>query len=1435
MADPLQRFSPPVRRWFTEAFAAPTPPQTQGWPPIAAGEHTLICAPTGSGKTLAAFLWCLDELIREGAPAPVGIHTLYISPLRALGYDIERNLRQPLRGICEAAREEGVEAPALRVAVRTGDTTPAQRAAMLRRPPHLLITTPESLFILLTSPRAAPLLATVRYVVVDEIHALLGNKRGVSLALSLERLVALAGGRDPVRIGLSATVRPLEQAARFLGGYRPGRRGALEPRPVTVVDAGRRKDLDLQVVAPVPDLGQLPGDSVWPEAHTLLLEWIRQHRSTLVFVRMRAQAERLARALNERADQELARAHHGSLSRPTRLELEEQLKAGRVPALVSTGTLELGIDVGAIDLVVQAGSPGAVATGLQRVGRAGHLLSERSRGRLLALYREDLVECAVVGQRMLRGAIEATAMPRNALDVLAQHVLSAVAMAPATGGDLLALYRRAAPYRELGREPFDTVLELLAGRYPAAVARGLTAKLVWERSTDRLSPRPGAARLVTTTGGTIPDRGYFPLQLADGTRLGELEEEFVFERREGDVIAFGAGSWRITRIDRQRVVVAPAPGARAVIPFWKGGLFGRDPELSEAIGAFRRELFERVEQPTEAERWLLEGYPLDRWAADNLVQYFAEQRRRGKPVGTDRQVVVELFADDLGDHNLLVHSTFGNRLNAPWAMALRNRLREQLGLDPQVISDDNGILLRLPAGEAPPPLDLLSTVDADRVEELVTDELAGSAAYGTLFRENAARFLVLGTYGTTRRTPLWLQRLRAKDLQEATAQLPDFPVRLETFRECLQQLMDLPRLVQLLEEIARGEVRVVTHQTDRPSPVASGLLNRFIGKYMYEYDEPRAERMVRRLQVDRDLLDQVLGRPDAHELLAIVLRLGLVGEDRLADHCVGDPAPMVADLLADGRLSRYSRDGQAWLCASEDLPLWVRAHGRVRVYPPREVELPESSPAALRVQLLLRVLDNLGPSSVDEVVGRTGFSEKQVRAAVRQLVRRGQLREGAFRAEADGQLVCTPLNLEQIRRRSLVWARRQVEPVEPEVLQRFVLEHHRLDRPATGREALPRALEQLALRPLPADLLERDLLPARLQGYQPGWLDELVASGELVWSGAGARRVWLCPAAARDLLALRVAAPGEEPPDPVDQALVTALTERGASFLVDLTAALSDRTVGEIQRGLWRLVWAGRVTNDRWASLRQGLQSGFEPPAAPPAVNPLTGRPSSFSRRRRPPVLRSAPGGPWAGRWALVPETSSNEVEGREVVALLLARYGIVARELVELEPAISWGSLYPVLCQLELAGELARGLFVRGLGAAQFAPSETVDRLRALRDVDDAPLLLNSWDPALVAGAIGVPLPVPLVRRPSTYAVLQGGGVVLVAEGARLHLDLRASTDAHRAALGQLRALLRRGLRAVRVEQVNDQPVLKSPLRPLLEELGYSRDGKALEIRRFG
>ncbi|MBN1946025.1 MAG: DEAD/DEAH box helicase [Bradymonadales bacterium] len=967
----LQRFEAPVREWFCSRFAELSPPQAEGWPSIADGKNTLILAPTGSGKTLAAFLWSINTLVRDlprGEVEP-GVHTLYISPLVALSYDIEKNLGEPLVGIRKMAQRSGYPLHDIRMAVRTGDTPSSQRAAMLRRPPHILVTTPESFFLILSSPKARDILRPVRTVIIDEIHALCGNKRGVHLAVSLERLVHL-GGKEFVRIGLSATQRPVEEVARFLGGCRAsdGQQDAVPSyRAVHLVDTGLRKSLDIQVASPVPDFAVLPDHSVWPEIYLQLIDLIRSHRSTLIFVQMRAQAERISNDLNELAGEPLARAHHGSISRAMRRDLESRLKAGELRALVATGTLELGIDVGAIDLVVQIQSPGSVTRGLQRVGRAGHLLDAQSQGRLIPTYREDLVELAVVCRRMLDGQVEALRIPRNALDVLAQQVAAAASLETWNADDLLALIRRAYPYNHLSPDLFRSVLDLLAGRDRVPTATRTRTWITWDHATGRIRGLSGSLSGILRHAGTIPDQGQYGLYLVDGeTRLGQLDEEFVFETQVSDIIQFGNSTWLVEEIERDRVLVRPAPGQPGKSPFWKGGLFGRDFELSEAIGAFRRQMAGQLDRP-EVKSWLQRQVPLDDRAAESLIGYFEAQKTSGGAIPTDQCLVVEHFLDELGDHRVAILSTFGSRVNAPLAMAVRRILRARWGLEPQVMYDDNAILLRAPASETPLPLDILAQITSRGVDELVLAELTEIPMFGTLFRHNAGRFLVLSSRGGGR-TPLWLLRLRSADLLEAVRNRPDYPVTLETYRECLQDVLDLPALRQVLERIESGRIQLVVREVDTPSPMAAGAMYRFMTAFMYQYDEPRAERRLRALSLDRELLAQLLSQGSLPDLLepAVIGKLeetwqGRAGSTRARDadelfqllvtvgdlpysvdnpgsveaRCHDDCRPLVNRLISDGRACLVRVRGQDRLVPTESLD-------RLRIaFQPDEMELLE--------------------------------------------------------------------------------------------------------------------------------------------------------------------------------------------------------------------------------------------------------------------------------------------------------------------------------------------------------------------------------------------------------------------------------------------------------------------------------------------------------------
>src|ERR687897_1867293 len=913
VTHPVDRFSPATRAWFTGAFAAATSAQLGAWEAIGRGDHTLVVAPTGSGKTLAAFLWSLDRLAATPPPEDPRrrCRVLYVSPLKALAVDVERNLRSPLAGIRQAAVRLGQPQPDVQVGLRSGDTSAEERRLLARRPPDILITTPESLFLILTSA-ARESLSGVETVIVDEVHAVCSTKRGAHLALTLERLDELLE-RPAQRVGLSATVRPTEEVARFLAGG----------RDVTVVQPPAQKTFDLQVVVPVEDMAQLgepTGEvsgsaagaerrtSIWPAVEERVLDLVEQHRSTIVFANSRRLAERLTARLNELAYERahpaetqdlseydgsppartpaemmaqagsgqgapvvVARAHHGSVSREQRAVVEEELKSGRLPAVVATSSLELGIDMGAVDLVVQVESPPSVASGLQRVGRAGHQVGAVSRGVLFPKFRGDLVQTAVVVERMLAGEIEALGVPANPLDVLAQQVVAMCSLDEWTVDDVLALVRRAAPYATLTRPVLESVLDMLAGRYPSEEFAELRARITWDRLSDTLTGRRGAQRLAVTSGGTIPDRGLYAVFLATGEgpgrRVGELDEEMVYESRVGDLFTLGTSTWRIEDITHDRVLVTPAPGLPGRLPFWKGDSLGRPAELGRAVGAFVREV---VGLPVPAARERVMAAGLDAWATDNLLAYLTEQREATGHVPDDRTIVVERFRDELGDWRVAVHSPFGAQVHAPWALAVSARMRDRFGVDVQAMHGDDGIVLRLPdlelddvagVGERGVGRELLDivTLDPDDVRGLVTEEIGGSALFAARFRECAARALLLPRRRPDRRQPLWQQRQRASQLLQVASQYGSFPVVLETMRECLQDVFDLPGLKELMAQVASRQVRVVEVDTPFPSPFASSLQFVYVAAFMYEGDAPLAERRAQALALDPSLLAELLG------------------------------------------------------------------------------------------------------------------------------------------------------------------------------------------------------------------------------------------------------------------------------------------------------------------------------------------------------------------------------------------------------------------------------------------------------------------------------------------------------------------------------------------------------------------------------------------------
>jgi len=1467
------RFHPATRAWFEASFAAPTRAQTGAWATIAAGRHALVVAPTGSGKTLAAFLWSLDRLVRGGSAGRPGVRVLYVSPLKALAVDVDRNLRAPLHGIRAAADRLGTPVPAITVAVRTGDTRADARRQFARTPADILITTPESLYLLLTSA-ARDALRTVDTVIVDEVHALAGNKRGAHLALSLERLDALLDS-PAQRIGLSATVRPLDEVARFLGGV-SGADG------VDIVDAREAKRLAVSVVVPVDDLGALgdlaepvpsgdttgaaPRASIWPHVEARVLELVRAHRSTIVFANSRRLAERFCARLNEAAGEELARAHHGSVSREQRSEIEDALKTGALRAVVATSSLELGIDMGAVDLVVQIEAPTSVASGMQRIGRASHQVGAISRGIVFPKYRGDLLTAAAVVEQMLAGNIEPLCYPRHPLDVLAQQIVAMVSMDDWTVADLERTVRRAAPFVEVPPAAFAAVLDMLAGRFPSDGFATLRPRLTWDRVTNRLEARAGARLVAVTCGGTIPDRGLFGVFLAGErtTRVGELDEEMVYESRAGEVFMLGSSAWRIETISADRVLVSPAPGVPGKMPFWHGDALGRPIEVGRALGAFVREL---AALPPEQSRARLSAGGCDERAGTNLLRYLEDQRAATGVLPDDRTLVVERFRDAVGDWRLCLHSFFGARVHAPWAQAIAARLRTRLGVDAQVIYSDDGIVVRVPEGEDVPAADVF-LVEPEEVEDLVIGEVGQSALFASRFRECAGRALLLPRRRPGQRTPLWQQRQKAASLLAAVRQHPSFPIVLETYRECLRDLFDLPALIDLLAQMRSRAVRVVEVDTDWASPFAASLQLAYVATFMYEGDAPLAERRAQALTLDRAILAELMGREELRDLLDagavadIELELQHLNADRRARHAddIHDLLRTLGDLSAAeiGARTGDATRAAGWLdeLARARRALAVRVAGEPRyiavedasryrdalgVVLPMGVPLPFLEPVhEPLLDLVARYARTHGPFTIDELATRFGLGPAVAAGALRTLAAAGRALEGEFRPGHAGAEWVDGEVLRRMRRRSLAALRREVEPVAPDALARFAVAWHGTPgtlRPRATPDAIWGVIEQLQGVPLPASALESLILPARLDEYRPALLDELGAAGELTWTGAGALGMndgWIILATAQ-AAALLLPDPLEAPVSPVAARVLAQLAHGGALFFRQIAAAVDGVTDAELLLGLWELVWAGRVTNDTLAPLRELLRRRPLRPASEP------------TRPRKPGALgRSGPPAA-AGRWSLAATRSDDPTRRRHAwCEQALRRHGVVVRGLVQAERVPGgFAAVYPVLQAFEERGRCRRGYFVEGLGGAQFALPGAVDRMRALGDqpsttASDA-VVLAAADPANPYGA-ALPWPERAAGDPAHRAGRKAGAAVtlvdgrlalFVERGGRTLLSYTDDADVLRAAVEALALAVRRGrLGKFELERVDGQPAPASPLAPVLAAAGFRQTYRGLQVR---
>lgn len=1510
----LAEFHAATQAWFAQAFTAPTRAQQLAWPKIANGDSTLLLAPTGSGKTLAAFLASLDRIMFAPSSTEVterakqersNVRVLYISPLKALGVDVDRNLRAPIAGIRAVAERDGVDYYVPSVAVRSGDTPSPERARINREPPEILITTPESLYLMLTS-KARDVLAEVETVIVDEIHVMVAGKRGAHLFVSLERLERLrrqanAEAQPLQRVGLSATQRPLEEIARLLGGGEATSDASIPvvPRPVEIVDASEPKQFALQVEVPVEDMKLLgaadtesgTGDagelvespdasqpsipsgpaagagipSIWPAIHPRLVKLIREHRSTMLFVNSRRLAERLASAINELADEEIALAHHGSIAKDKRAEIEDRLKRGTLPAIVATSSLELGIDMGAVDLVIQIEAPPSIASGMQRIGRAGHQIGATSKGIIFPKYRGDLVACAGATGRMLEGHVEETYYPRNPLDVVAQHIVAMVAMETMTVDELFATLRGAAPLADLPRASFEGVLDLLSGRYPSDEFAELRPRLNWDRVAGTVGKRRNSQRIAVLNAGTIPDRGLYGVFLASdegttGSRVGELDEEMVFETNPGDVFLLGASSWRVVDITRDRVIVVPAPGEPGRMPFWRGEGPGRPLEFGRAIGRLSRELT-RVDEADAIER-LQSDHALDRRAAVNLVRYLAEQSTATGEVPSDRTVVVESFLDEVGDWRVVVMSPFGARVHAPWAMAVAARLRAEAIGEVDFMWADDGIVFRLPESDRPPPVDWFVPRSED-IEDEVARQVGGTALFAARFRENAARSLLLPRRRPDRRTPLWQQRRRSADLLKVAARYPAFPLLLETYREVLRDVFDLPGTVSILSQIERNEIAVRGVDTPQASPFAASLLFSYTGNFVYEGDVPLAERRAQALTLDHAQLRELLGSADLRELFDVEVLAELERElQQLVQPPVKHPDDLHDLLLRHGPLTLASIAERTISVAVGSLDSWLkelmasRRVVQVRLASGDQYAAAEdvgrlrdalgvNPPPGLPEAFLEPVIDPLGdlvsrharthgPFTASDIADRFSLGEAPVIAALDKLVERSRVVEGEFLPGGRGREWCDADVLRTLKRRSLARLRKQVEAVPAASLARFLPLWHGIDEPRRGLDGLLDAIEQLQGAPLPASTLESEILPARIQEYTQGDLDELCLAGEVIWRGVDSLgttdgRIALYLADQYPLLAPAAADLKEPDAEPLVASIRQMLDERGALFFDEIARSLGAFPQ-DVLAALWQLVWAGHVTNDTLAPLRSlGRGRAGECRRA--------GRRGRTFRSRR---LARLPGS--EGRWSLLRQPGESWPSATErTIALasqLVARHGVLTKNAVskELAPG-GFAALYPVLKQMEEAGKVRRGYFVEGLGGAQFAAPGADDMLRRPpstmdNDVIQTACVMAATDPA---SAFGAALPWPPrgdeTGRPSRSSgarviVFDGMLVGFISSGGNHLTTFFPPDEPARATATQAlaEALVQSSIGGppVLISKVDDQPVGASEVAATLRAAGF-------------
>ena len=1506
-------FSAPVAQWFRECHGIATEPQTEAWPLIKNGENVLIHSPTGSGKTLAAFLSALDALYSDVAPSnQKGIRTLYISPLKALGYDVERNLEEPMRGIEAVAQSLGIEIPEVRADVRTGDTPSAARARMVRNPPHILITTPESLYLILTSPRARSILSTVETVIVDEIHTLCANKRGVHLSITLERLEQIAPGFQ--RIGLSATQRPLTEVARLLGGQTVSSTGGdngklrVEPRPVSIVDCPGSKKIEISVHGMAEVDGNDPG-SIWPKLIPRVLDDIEGHDTTLVFSNSRRQAENAADRLNavwsaremdERDGDAVGRgeigtgtedgpfmAHHGSLSDTLRRDIEEKLKAGELPALVGTSSLELGIDIGSIDLVVQLQSPKTVTQGLQRVGRAGHSVGETSYGKIYGTHPEDLIEAAVVAKGMQERRVEAVEVPRNSLDVLAQQIVAAVAVQDWPMQELYRVVKGAYPYAELMYSNFEGVVRLVSGHYPRELFSTLRARIHWDQTRDVLQQLPGTRMMAISNGGAIVDRGMFPVVLPDRkTRIGELDEEFVFESGVGDAFLLGSQVWRVAKIDDDRVIAEPAPGAVPRMPFWRGDFPWRPLDLSQTLASFRAEAARRVMPyvgeesiPAEVVEWLMSEYPIDEVGARQIIGYIRSQIRWSGDISSDKTVIVETYQDSIGDQRIVVHSPFGGRINGPWSVAIARELLKRRKIEPEVQVSDDGFMFRMPQGDGGAAVEFIGEMSIDVVKEYVLDGMIDSPLFGAVFRQNAYRALLLPSLGQFRRTPFWLQRLRSKDLLAIAKSFPDFPIVLESYRDALEDYMDMPGLERILGRVQTGAIEVKFVESDVPSPVARSLEHNFIDFWMYQWDTPKAERGLQSLNIDRDALAQLFRNPEASgllrneaiqdvsslagrtavgmkartetELAQLLSEVGDLTDDEIAERSDDGWNDWVASLESQGRADRVEFEVDGVIESR-----WVAS---ILASEYRQATADPWDYGAVR-RVVARYLARSGPVSVAVLQARYPIASEPLHDALEEMLADSRAAKGYFSDEGVEEWLDLS-TLARIQERTLSILRSEVRPSDPLQYQAAVLELHGIAGTIrdSQRDTTVDGLDMLQGVSIPAEHWARDVLQARVDGFKSVDLDRVVREAEFRWvfcqaESRGARGVALVRAGdARAYLPSatmeKILAGAEDLPTEA-RVVYELIVGEGVVNSETLLAGLPGVTPSELATAIRDLALAGLIVGDSWRAATAISNS-----TAVRAVGPTTetrprnrsrhmrsrsGTRRQFAHRLRETQNVLAPGVNWSAtsRFSFLgPDLSETQLAEKRAEALL-RRHGVVTRRAIEIDQlGWDWRPIYQALNLMELRGAVRRGYFVNGLPGVQFASVKFVETMRAAgrRDVDHLPSVVTASDPAYVfdrklvsASQQTESALLDFSRNSSTRVVFAVGVPVMVAysNGARI-----VTGDASDAVIEEgIRALVREiaqtsTTRRVVVGEWNGEPVIASQAAEMLSRVGFRRD----------